>query len=176
MEICTVEECENPAEKVGRTLCRRHYRFKRVYGDVNYVAQTRYREPEETRTEKKCRLCKQTLAISMFGSRGPKNNNRTKNECKSCINQVLRLRKYGVTSEWFAAELEKNAGKCPICLRECTAFVVDHDHSCCSVGNKYCGKCARGLLCYGCNSMLGQSNDDPEILSRAIQYLEDRKE
>ena len=42
-------------------------------------------------------------------------------------------------------------------------FHVDHDHK--------TGK-VRALLCFNCNVMLGNSFDDPEILRRALLYLE----
>jgi hypothetical protein len=57
--------------------------------------------------------------------------------------------------------------KCAICG---TAFEdsfgknvhVDHDHK--------TGK-VRGLLCQGCNHLLGRAKDDPQILLNAVDYL-----
>lgn len=43
------------------------------------------------------------------------------------------------------------------------AFMVDHSHKTGSV---------RGLLCYNCNTLIGHAMDSPEILKRAIQYLQ----
>lgn len=39
---------------------------------------------------------------------------------------------------------------------------VDHDHATGQI---------RGLLCFGCNSILGLVKDSPDILQRAIGYL-----
>lgn len=41
---------------------------------------------------------------------------------------------------------------------------VDHDHKTGIV---------RGLLCHHCNFIIGQAEDDPGILMRAVQYLQD---
>lgn len=55
-------------------------------------------------------------------------------------------------------------GTCEICGREVTgkALHIDHDHA----TKKY-----RGILCDKCNLLLGCANDDPVILSKAIEYL-----
>lgn len=168
--MCPVINCEKPAYRTG--LCRRHYRFKRIYGDVNYNGQTRYMNPVEERTEKVCILCGMLKPIKEFPNRGPKANNKTKNECKKCFNDYSRMRKYGVTKEWYEAKLKENGGVCPICKKTPKLFVIDHDHACCPA-RICCGKCVRNLLCYGCNSMLGQSGDSIETLTSAINYLKD---
>jgi hypothetical protein len=78
----------------------------------------------------------------------------------------MRLRrKYGITSEQYAAMLSTQDSKCAICRGlpakgEC--FVVDHDHA--------TGK-ARGLLCRKCNSGIGLLNDDLLLVLRAASYL-----
>lgn len=76
-------------------------------------------------------------------------------------------RKYGVSLADYDRMLVKQDGCCAIC-RAAEAeqfnavFHVDHDHSIGAV---------RGLLCRGCNHMLGVVADDPAILERAIAYL-----
>ena len=82
---------------------------------------------------------------------------------------------YGVD---FEALNEVQQGLCAICGNPQKAghmerLSVDHDHSCCPYG-KSCGKCVRGLLCSGCNSGLGYFQDSPELLARAIIYLQKR--
>lgn len=51
------------------------------------------------------------------------------------------------------------------------SLAVDHDHTCCP-GKITCGECMRGLLCSNCNRALGLFKDDPELLKKAIAYLE----
>lgn len=80
-------------------------------------------------------------------------------------------RKFGITAESFAAILADQGGGCAICGAEETAWHVDHDHACCPT-TRTCGKCVRGILCRGCNIGLGNFRDDPELLKRAISYLQ----
>ena len=68
--------------------------------------------------------------------------------------------RYGLSEDDYASLLEKQGGKCKICLRPDSGnprsehFSVDHDHACCP-GKRSCGKCVRGLLCLRCNNSLG---------------------
>ena len=72
------------------------------------------------------------------------------------------------------SNLEKSQnGLCKICGEKekyNKRLSIDHDHSCCS-GPTSCGKCIRGLLCSRCNKVLGQINDNKDILNKMIQYL-----
>ena len=54
-------------------------------------------------------------------------------------------------------------GLCPICERYTVRFVLDHNH--------YSGE-FRGFICNDCNSALGKLFDDPDMLRRAVRYLE----
>lgn len=84
---------------------------------------------------------------------------------------------YGINIQEFENLLEKQNGRCAICCEKETRIngksgkpqplSVDHDHD--------TGK-VRGLLCVRCNRMLGYGRDNPEILRRAIAYLERHKE
>lgn len=76
-------------------------------------------------------------------------------------------RKYGVTEkEWKVVHRYQDA-RCAICLvpeEELKAhhLYLDHDHV---TGEP------RGLLCAGCNTLLGCAADSVEILNRALAYL-----
>lgn len=81
-------------------------------------------------------------------------------------------REYGMTQQQFDAIFRTQGGKCAICRREIRTgkdtpmkeyACIDHDHA--------TGK-VRGLLCSGCNHGLGNFNDNPDQLRRAVTYLE----
>jgi hypothetical protein len=77
------------------------------------------------------------------------------------------IRKYGVSLDAYDQMLKAQEGKCAICCRtEDTqhnrVFHVDHCHKTGAV---------RGLLCRGCNHVLGHVCDDPSVLQKAIEYL-----
>lgn len=79
------------------------------------------------------------------------------------------LKAYGLTVEEYEALLKKQDGKCANTACRTSEpggtgrFAVDHDHK--------TGK-VRGLLCSGCNTMLGLGRDDPAILRGGAEYLE----
>lgn len=89
-----------------------------------------------------------------------------KYETKSEYDHAHHLKKkYGITPDQYAAILEKQEGRCFICLckPKSKRLAVDHDHK----TNKI-----RGLLCSRCNhKLLGSANDSIEMLQRAIDYL-----
>lgn len=74
-----------------------------------------------------------------------------------------------MTIEQYDRLMSKQKGKCAICKCEFSetdrALIpcVDHDHQTGAV---------RGLLCFNCNTVLGKVKDSPQILKRAISYLE----
>lgn len=80
------------------------------------------------------------------------------------------LKKYGLTVEDYNNILEKQNYSCAICSSK-NFLQVDHDHKCCSENARSCGDCVRGILCRNCNTILGNANDDINILLNAIKYL-----
>jgi hypothetical protein len=85
--------------------------------------------------------------------------------------------KYNLTVAQHAALLEAQGGVCAICRGTNPngyRLSVDHDHSCCP-GNRSCGTCVRGLLCAGCNFVVGHASDDSERLRAAADYLDRRR-
>jgi hypothetical protein len=76
---------------------------------------------------------------------------------------------YGLTLEEYE---EMRTKGCAICGSH-DRLHVDHDHSCCDGRSKGCGKCVRGILCSTCNSGIGFLRDDPDLVRKALSYLED---
>lgn len=82
--------------------------------------------------------------------------------------------KYGISWDEWLDLYNSQEGKCPICSRFCPihpkskgqGFAVDHCHTTGRV---------RSLLCIPCNSAIGQLQEDPEIMKRAITYVEHHK-
>lgn len=79
--------------------------------------------------------------------------------------QLTRERRYGLQPGQYDEILAAQGGTCAICRnssKDERSFDVDHDHITGEI---------RGLLCNGCNKGLGSFQDDPAILSAAIDYL-----
>jgi hypothetical protein len=70
------------------------------------------------------------------------------------------MKKYGTTVEWYRDRLLEQSGTCAICKHlshhhgTIQRLQVDHNHDCCDLRTKSCGKCLRGLLCADCNILL----------------------
>ena len=77
------------------------------------------------------------------------------------------MREYGISIEDYDEILIEQEHCCAICKKHQSEFnkrlFVDHDHSTGRV---------RGLLCYFCNTILGQARDQIEILENGIKYLQ----
>lgn len=71
-------------------------------------------------------------------------------------------KRFGLPYEEWQRMLADQGGRCAICPRPATD--VDHDHE--------TGK-VRALLCNSCNKGLGFFRDDPDLLRRAEEYLND---
>jgi hypothetical protein len=71
---------------------------------------------------------------------------------------------YGISAAEYDAMFEAQQGRCAICRKTSKRKLdVDHDHS--------TGK-VRALLCWQHNTGLGSFNEDPDLLRRAIEYVE----
>ena len=134
----------------------------------------RTKSPKQT--EKRCPHCGETKPASEFYYTG---RGRLYSWCKVCVRSDSKryplsqhhcwLKKaYGITLEQYDEMAERQGDRCGICGTDSPGekyrwFCVDHCHKTGVV---------RGLLCHHCNWLLGRVGDDPEVLRKAIEYLE----
>lgn len=85
---------------------------------------------------------------------------------------------YKMTPADRDAMLAAQGGVCALCGTDeprGKGWSIDHDHACCP-GPRTCGDCIRGILCHACNTSLGGFKDDPMLLQRAIEYVQQHTE
>lgn len=134
-----------------------------------------------------CRTCGVEKPLDEFPHCRGRNKHYRRRDCGACVAQKRResyndpetgdktrilKHRYGITLAERDAMLVIQNG-CAICHTWESGgrdWCVDHDHECCP-GKKSCGKCVRGVLCFGCNIGLGGFKDSPELLVRASEYL-----
>jgi hypothetical protein len=80
-------------------------------------------------------------------------------------NREYKIKSYGLSVDDYGTLLARQDGVCAICGNPPKSGInlsIDHNH----VTNQ-----VRGLLCWRCNLLLGNANDNTEILAKAIEYL-----
>jgi hypothetical protein len=106
---------------------------------------------------KKCRNCGEIKNIYEYPCFSTFEAGR-KNTCKECSNKLSKLR-----NKLRAENPPPVSGHCPICDAYTDKWILDH----CHYSNNF-----RGYICNNCNLALGRFNDDPELLKKAIVYLQ----
>jgi len=123
--------------------------------------------------KKRCSKCQITKDTEDFKT---SNNSKDgyKSACMRCEKNSDLLSQYGITLKQYEA-IEKNQNHCcAICeskdskiprkhrKTKIDVFCVDHDHDTGEI---------RGLLCFNCNTGLGQFKDSADVLGNALCYL-----
>ena len=90
-----------------------------------------------------------------------------KNTCKTCSNELAtvraRLRKANPPPPpGPGLGYKAPPGPCPACNRLTSRWVLDHCHH----TDQF-----RGYICNSCNLGFGKFNDDPDLMSQALNYL-----
>lgn len=125
-----------------------------------------------------CGTCEETKALTDFYTTKSGRYGVMKH-CKDCYKsrqrnpqttEYRRLHRYKLTIESYEQLLKNQGGRCATCGIVPERFYIDHDHTCCP-GTNTCGNCVRGLLCFNCNTALGQAKDNPAILLAMVDYL-----
>ena len=125
--------------------------------------------PAPTEGVRRCYTCGVSKHVSEFH---PNKMNRTglSSNCHACKRAREIERRYGITQADYDDILVEQKDRCAICLTDeppVSAGVrerwhIDHDHETGQV---------RGLLCRGCNLMLGHARENPDTLIAAAAYL-----
>jgi hypothetical protein len=110
--------------------------------------------------ERWCYRCKAWKPIAQFSMDRTRQGGRA-SICKPCNSKRSTRCRYGLSEEDLAA-MEAD-GACPICERSGVPMEIDHNHETGAV---------RAILCSRCNSALGMFCESPELMLRAIAYLE----
>lgn len=117
----------------------------------NFFADPRYREGFKTW----CRTC-----TEKYNADYQTQDRKNRPEFFKAREFTREMKKYGTTVEWYRDKLIEQLGTCTLCHhlnhtgRGLNRLTVDHDHVCCDLHTKSCGKCLRGLLCERCNLRL----------------------
>lgn len=113
---------------------------------------------------RECAVCKEKkerTSENFYRSKGAKEGFQT--TCKPCASNVTTnyyvQEKFGLTLPEYRA-IMKDA-RCDICYAT-ERLVLDHCHEHGHI---------RAVLCHHCNTGLGHFRDDPDTLTRAIEYL-----
>ena len=125
---------------------------------------------------KRCSVCHQWLPLDQF-SKGI--TARPNSRCKKCnaasgkarrhLNRYKEWKSYGVPDDQMEhCDHQTTTIPCQICGKlpsQCKngRLVVDHQHN---------PAVPRGFLCDNCNRALGLMMDSPELLTKAVLYLE----
>jgi len=121
-----------------------------------------YTGPED---HKRCSACREVKPLADF-HRAPHQSGGYNCYCKDCRrrqNRETHLRRtYGITLEAYDAMLAAQGGVCACCGERAPQH-VDHDHVTGVV---------RGVVCFPCNSGIGQFDDRTDLMRNAIAYLE----
>ena len=158
---CSVDDCLSTA--TTKTFCMLHYARWKRHGDPTIVKIKRDYVINDDGRE--CIECKQYKEWENFyvytpGARGHYP------VCKLCHVAITirqgRKRRYGLDDMAYNELLDSQSSQCGICDSS-GDLVVDHNHD---------SGVVRGFLCHQCNSGIGMLKDDPELLRKAIQWLE----
>jgi len=118
--------------------------------------------------KKKCTKCGLLLALNFF-SKEATNTTGRRSACRECEkNYKLKLR-YNLSDKELDNFLLQS--ECEICNISFSSYGSGHNRHKCLDHDHETGE-ARGILCNACNSALGYFQDKPEIIMKAVKYLQ----
>lgn len=184
--ICAFTECDEAA--AARTLCSTHYAQWSNTGET-WAINSRQRPRGSTAVRdhsgrKQCARCLEWREVESYGPH-PNSMDGLRAECAHCRSKAYQRDRVRILSRAKEIRfnlkpgqaedmLEAQGNRCGVCRTDAPGtkgWVIDHDHACCPEPGRSCGKCVRAILCGRCNLVLGQADDDVEVLARMIDYL-----
>jgi hypothetical protein len=146
-----------------QTYCREC--FADIYRAKREAAGHVTRPKDVPAGHKFCRGCEQVLPLEKWPQR-KNSRDGVATRCRACTSQRDRARnlsaKYGLSTTDVDERVSQQGGRCAIC-QQAAAVHVDHEHASGAI---------RGILCFPCNAAIGHLRDDPQIVRRAADYLE----
>ena len=94
-------------------------------------------------------------------------------KAKETVRKSTIKKKFNLSIDEYEQLLEKQNYKCAICGCNYIRYKQQTNREFCIDDNHYTGE-VRGLLCSVCNRAIGQLKDNPAILRKAADYLEER--
>ena len=152
-------------------------------GNTQSCGCTRRKTTIASNGQKKCCRCGVLKPTTEFSTCNPKQS--VDGFCPACVRchkDTELQRTYNITIDDYESLLNKQNGCCAICgtndpgakpsnkkshRNKLKFFFVDHDHNDVNI--------VRGLLCRQCNLGVGNFKDSPDLLLRAREYIEIRK-
>ena len=121
------------------------------------------------------RVCANPICRETFTPKG-RNAYKMKYCSPDCGQRGEIFSSHNLTPEQYGELWDIQEGKCIGCGGTSSRkgsklpLHIDHDHSCCP-GQKSCGKCVRGLVCFTCNLAMGNTSDNFRTLLNLATYL-----
>lgn len=178
MKVCISNNCNNRSVSLG--YCDKHYRRFKKYGDSDkvhiFIAKICYVDKCDKQSRSKG-LCE--LHYRRLKKTGTTDLVKIKKVCSIplcarkhvakgfCgLHYEMKTQKISIDEKTMTI-INEHSGKCDICSTDIPGFgrkklCIDHDH----ITGAF-----RGMLCQKCNLGLGNFNDDPNLLKKAIKYL-----
>lgn len=157
-------QSSSPSTSPARTICLTCRRQK---------ARDRYRDTRNIQLEWPCLTCGGLTGWTLKENGNTTGGQKRKycTECAPYLKFYTTCANFQISKFMWDAMYFEQEGQCAMasCSRE--AYAVDHDHACCPIKGKSCGRCVRGLLCSRCNNGLSFIEDSMWVQA-AHEYLD----
>jgi len=180
MKKCLIDDCDRAS--YAKEYCDKHYRRFKKYGDASFVnvfTPQKCLEDDCIRKAVSKKYCDMHYRrLKTHGTTATRSRARfgclieacnKKHAARGYCSKHYEMKYQKITIDDHSEEIINNHnGQCDICQSEIPgygrrSFCIDHDHKTGIV---------RGMLCQKCNIGLGNFNDNPELLQKAIKYLQ----